>query len=1038
MRTRSEIIQSIANKLTSINWSRLKNSLVGKELIAFGGEVVASVENVKDTLVDTLDYEKADFAGLISLSQINDVWVSGFKPAFIKVKLKGIITPLVFKPFDLQFSTGSATFTNIDYCTSSDELILYQGVVKTALTSGTPDQYSGYRVDTEIPYEITNIPSSDNTVKNFLILGESVMPESIYLFKRYENVVSQISQYHPLRYGSDVEQYKVRTLSDMKQTIQFGDGVWGKSDYDAGTDFQAIWLELSNNEFASEGTLTSTEYGSYSQNQVEILASGFADSMNIEYARYNYKKNMLITSVVASKEQIREFTNSYPFVLDSNVVLFDEQDYTLSTIAVYIKPTDPNDQGGFGEVEEALDLHGNIFSIHHVQLANPLLFSVLVYANYNNQVQQFLVDRFAYNNLAYKEIISAAATAGEIQSLYQLSNYILFRVYQDQSLLSLMSPIQGTIRLLDANNQVVGFDSHGIIYRLIESSNSDHLYGFGSSYGSSFLSNHFWDEDNRKAYKQELFNLYSGETSAARGLASLLVSELKFDINSQVYHVDNTDDYPLSGLRLKNETIDEFPVILCTYPLDGMTQMSGQDGYTTTNLEVVAKAYFNDPSHYPTPTPGGTYYTEIDYDYAEIVTWVNPSTKPTDSGVYPSCEVIATIHYTEAEYSAYSDELINVTEGTLENCSLTIQVVVVNSTVTEHPKAISFNVFIDSMLWNFPDTNANNLLAMRTLEITEKDIMNDILNEDDPDVLSQEARELVNYYRSNCETMPQYMFAPKVKFLNDTLYVVGTTSKGLALYIFHIDHLNGDVEHNLISKIILTNNNKAECCGIVVLDNNIIIKSSIDNTFYYVRQYNGVFTLMGSINFTQLSALDNNTDYAYIYQSKDEICIVTSVLRSGTIYDFHYYVASGISIINQEATLIDFEELLFTENGNRTYNDGSKEGSGYWTSFPQISFVNKNYIGLIWNWESNGTRLRTAGVVDRSTLEVDKYSADNSAQSGNSWKFPNYSGTINYDTGVLNPGSVVWKTTQYDTAFIKVTDEKYYPKLKTQTPVIWM
>lgn len=1062
MRIRSEIIKSITDKLTSANWNRLKNSLVGKELIAFGGEVVSTAENVKDTLVDSLDYEKADFAGLVSLSQINDVYVSAFKPAFIKIKIKGLVQPLVYKPFDLVLTTGSSSFTNIDYCSSADEIILYQGVVKSAVTSGTPDQYSGFRVDTVVPYQITNFPSSDTSVKNFIILGENAMPESIYYFKRYNNVVSLISQYTSLRYSSEIEQYKIRTLSDVRQAIQLGDGVWGKSEYDAGTEFQAIWLELSSNEFSTEGSLVSTEYGAYTDSQVEFLASAFASYPDIEFARASYKKNMLITSVVASNSQIREFTNSYSYVLDSNVVLSNVGE---NLILIYIKPTDPNDIGGFGEIEAVLDLHGNIFSQHRTILGLPILFSVLVYADYNNQVQQFLVDKFSYKNLAYKEVIAAAATASEVQSLYQLSNYILFQVTQAASMYHLMNPIQGTIRLLDGNNDVVGFDSHGIIYKLIEDSNLDFLYGFGSSYGSSFLSNHFWDNGSVFAYQNVLFNLYSGETKASRKLANIIDSELIFDINSDIYSQQNSLDSPISGLRLKNETVDEFPVVLCSYPLDDIAISEPGEIVITNNKDAAGKYWFTQTgvneiieeieSHY-------SYYTHVsinasyigcsipnldtvsdyikliagsltEYEFASqgdvgAIEWKNTS------GVYNiiNFPVIIFYHYSVTDIDHPGSWMDGLEVDSQYDTHLTLQFIVSGGAFshTAVGKSISFNVFIDSMLWNFPDENSNTIQCIRSININANDYMS----------TSTEASEIVDYFRSDASRLPKSPFAPKVKFKDDNLYTVAKTSEGLVLYIFHIDTVNLGVGA-LTAKVVLSNNTNLDCYGLFIKNDNIFVRASDGQNpplNCRVQKVNGLYTLRSAVSISSIDSYSN----CYIYQHKDGYVIVYAELASGIVYNIHYLVADDFQLVGSAVTFQNLEEIIFYDTDGVTpiYNATEIHPDNIWTSLPQIAFCNQNYIGFIMQFQQfNGIFISaTCCTYNRQTTEITRINSDNSALSAERWKYPSYTGTVDYNSGIMNPGNITWITTKYNTSLIQVRENQFYPKLNNLTPVIWM
>lgn len=885
------------------------------------------------------------------------------------------------------------------------------------------------------------------------------MPESIYFFKSYNGAVSQLNLYHPLRYGDDIECYKVRTLADGTISIQMGEGTWGKETFDTGTEFQAIWLELSNNGFSTQGNLVSEVEGSFSDDVYEVIASFEGQENDINYARQNYYQHLLNTAVVASNSQIREYVNAYSFVQDSLVVVSQDED---NKILVYIKPTDPEDIGGFDEVTAALDLYGNIFTKHEAWLAFPMNFSVVIYAvgDYNQyEITSYLVNRLAYNKLAYSEIVSASVLAAELQSLLRVNSHILFRVSHGIDVQNLMSPLQGTIQLFDDSTEpptMVGFDSHGIIYKLVSSSSSgDILYGFGSSYGSSFLSNHFFDAiqlnngttlvERHLGYKNTNFNLYSGLNSVVREFASTLASNLIFDINEEVYQLNNSVDFALAGLRTKNETVDEFPVFLATFPIDSCVSDSSTNKMTS-NAATVARNEFNnnyDSIAAEIGYPTSTYDVILTYKSFRVIDGPDYSSlQPGYNDVVVDIEVSFDWEAVDIQYG--NDHFYGSNTKTFNDCNVVY--IKDNSTVETHSKAISFNVFIDSMLWNFPDTNANTLQPIRSMLI-EWDSAFDV-----------NANEFIESFYNTKELyigtqasgkyfarFPETLFAPRVKFLNDVLYTVVSTSAGCYLYIFNLSERYVDPVSALTAKILLSNNQWI-CDGIIANGRDVFIRlfdPSENGTSHNKRvsYKNGIYSLENDPTASQIESYRT-----FIYQSKSEIFFVKVDNSSGNVYNFSYYIADSFGFNTNSINFTDFEQLNFY-CGSGPSDQMTLQSVESWTSFPQLSFINKEKIGLIWVWLDPqnfvpGTNVpvtkRTAVIVDRETLTRVKYNADNDESSANqNWKYPNYTGTVNYETGELNQGSLTATSVTYDTSLIEVKSERYYPKLNETNPVLW-
>lgn len=180
MKSRLEIINELAAVLSTQEsgaWSRLQNSVIGKELLAYGAEVILASDNINSSLVQSFDYKLADERALISLSHVHDVPVSFNKPAYMRVRLLGNASTRMYRPFDLVFTVGNVKFTNIKWVSGAEDILLYQGVVKTMKTDTSLVEFN---VDKTLTWDKTIIPTSEDTIMTGHNIG-SALPDSVYV-----------------------------------------------------------------------------------------------------------------------------------------------------------------------------------------------------------------------------------------------------------------------------------------------------------------------------------------------------------------------------------------------------------------------------------------------------------------------------------------------------------------------------------------------------------------------------------------------------------------------------------------------------------------------------------------------------------------------------------------------------------------------------------------------------------------------------------------------------------------------------------------
>ena len=128
MRAKSDIIAYLESQLSDDIWKKLRNSLLGRELLAFGAEVISENENVKDTMLLQMNPETADKNGLYMLSQMNEIPITNIKPSTLVVQMADSVK--TYAPYELQYNVGNVHFTNIEYTMQGKSVSLINGTHK--------------------------------------------------------------------------------------------------------------------------------------------------------------------------------------------------------------------------------------------------------------------------------------------------------------------------------------------------------------------------------------------------------------------------------------------------------------------------------------------------------------------------------------------------------------------------------------------------------------------------------------------------------------------------------------------------------------------------------------------------------------------------------------------------------------------------------------------------------------------------------------------------------------------------------------------
>ena len=279
-----------------------------------------------------------------------------------------------------------------------------------------------------------------------------------------------LSEYDSLREDPDADVIKIKRNTDASLNVYFGNGVWGKK-YDSALNYQVIWLEGTQEEF----DITSLQMTINNENiqfEIESYDSGKTD--DISYTRKMLKAAIDKLSVVATEPQIKAYVNSYPTIIDSEIELDLEQP---NKVTIYVKPTLIDDTI-FDQIQDGLNLYGEVVTQYLIQRGEPLYYYVIlekigtITQQKQIEIEELIRQNLAYENQPYvsqvssirlNELISPVSKGTVIVS-------ILFRLYFEEvsQVINLPTrPYRGTIQIIQ-NNEVIGWDSEGILYGALE------------------------------------------------------------------------------------------------------------------------------------------------------------------------------------------------------------------------------------------------------------------------------------------------------------------------------------------------------------------------------------------------------------------------------------------------------------------------------------------------------------------------------------------------------------------------------------------
>lgn len=459
MTTKAQYIQWIEQQLNSPTWNSLKTSFIGRELIEYAATVLYLSDQQKLSIQNNQYPDTADLQSMLLMAFNRDIAVDLNKPAYVKISNIGAN---LTAPYQVSMKSGNILFTNYDYIVPGKVATLYQGQVKTMYTEELSAIQESERLPMTVFYDVEE-------ESYFVKLGKNAIAESVRVIKE-DGSLFVLSEYDSLREDPDADVIKIKRNTDSSLNVYFGNGVWGKK-YDSALNYQVIWLEGTQEEFDIT-SLQMTINNEAVMFEVESYDSGKID--DISYTRKMLKAAIDKLSVVATESQIKAYVNSYPTIIDSEIVLDLEQP---NKVTIFVKPTLIDDTI-FDQIQDGLNLYGEIVTQYFIQRGTPLYYYVIlekigtITQQRQIEIEEKIRQELAYENQPYVSQVSSIRLNELISPISKgtVIVSILFRLYFEEAsqVINLPTrPYRGTIQIIQ-NGEVIGWDSEGILYGALE------------------------------------------------------------------------------------------------------------------------------------------------------------------------------------------------------------------------------------------------------------------------------------------------------------------------------------------------------------------------------------------------------------------------------------------------------------------------------------------------------------------------------------------------------------------------------------------
>lgn len=574
MRAKSEIRTELESKLNDDIWKKLKTSLLGRELIAFGAEVISENENVKDTMLLQLNPETADKYGLYLLSQMNEIPITNKKPSAVVVEMSD--NSKTFAPYELTYSVGNVHFTNIEYTMRGKTVSLLNGNHKCYVKGGMTVTAQTYGEETYF---------YDGGDSYYGIRIGNAYPDSIIVVDENEIEIP--------RYTSDIAlaetvgvMYKVVTGVDGGIYIRFV----CRENYKAPATYRIDWLDHDAMEFDIDDNTTVT-VNNTPVAKIKYTSTGTVDDLS--FMRLQLKKEMAKYNGFNTPSSVERYVRGLPYILDAKCEKSD------NGINIYVKPSsfNPNLKTylDFSEVAAHISLNSILFPNIKIRTGKRIMFGIEISgvddAKLQNGIKNLLQKKFSYENMTFNTVINTSNVLAEIYAKYGIVPTVNLTIREDfvQDKPLSFKPIKNTLKLYNNDNAVVAWEDNDLLYGKAASSNKIPflLFKVVASMGTMFVLMYRGQPDVNDPTKTifplsgyNRFYLYDASTNTIKPFDGAMQNLLYTDTNPCLkYNSWNTDEQSFGNLYdLKFLSTNNALVVQMVFKSSG-TELNDDDSY---------------------------------------------------------------------------------------------------------------------------------------------------------------------------------------------------------------------------------------------------------------------------------------------------------------------------------------------------------------------------------------------------------------------------------------------------------------------------
>lgn len=452
-------------------WKKLRNGLLGRELLALGAEIISESENVKDTLLLQLNPETANEYGLFLLSQMNEVPITSVKPNTVEVLM--LSDSKSYAPYTLTYSVGNATFVNIEYTLHDKTVTLVCGTHKYYGKDGSTAYGNGG--------ETTEFYDGENSFSG-IKLG-NVYPDSIVMTDEYG---MEIPRYAPnIAMANNINlMYKVVTGLDGEIYIRF----IKRNDTEEPSSFRIDWLDHSVKDVDIEDYYVKD--GNVTVGEVKYVSNG--NTFDLDYMRNQLKRGMAVTNGLNTPRSVERYVNGFPFVIDSKCKVNPN-----GGINVYIKPSSLTNLSmhlDFSEIAAHIAYNTVLFPNIKVRTGRQLLFDIQIAGVTDellkNEITNMIQEEFAFDSMKFDTYVNTSKMLNDIYMKFNVLpsiNMLLTEDFTNGGTLSGV-PLSGSLQGYDNNNNLSMWENNNVLYGNLKSTAVPFgIYDVAGAIGTMFI-----------------------------------------------------------------------------------------------------------------------------------------------------------------------------------------------------------------------------------------------------------------------------------------------------------------------------------------------------------------------------------------------------------------------------------------------------------------------------------------------------------------------------------------------------------------------